>query len=83
MPHHIIVYGKPGCHLCEIATQLLEGLHREFDFTLEKVDITNDPALFALYRERIPVALIDGRITLSAPIRMVHVRAALTGRLGC
>lgn len=81
MAHHIVLYGKPGCHLCEIAFELLVGLHRDFDFTLEKADISDDPTLVKRYGERIPVVVIDNRTTLFAPFRMVHVRAALTGRV--
>lgn len=81
MPHHIILYSKPGCHLCEIAYQLLQGLQREFDLTIQETDITGDPALFEKYWNKIPVALIDGRVTLAAPIRMTDVRAALSNQL--
>jgi glutaredoxin len=77
MPHHIILYSKPGCHLCEIAYQLLQGLQREFDLTVQETDISGDPALFEKYRDKIPVALIDGHVVLSAPIRLADVRAAL------
>jgi hypothetical protein len=81
MQHHIVLYSKPGCHLCEIAHLLVEGLHRDFDFSLEEVDITRDPGLLAQYGERIPALVVDSRTTLCAPIRLVHVRAALAGRL--
>ena len=77
MPHHIILYTKPGCHLCEITHQLLQGLQREFELTIQEIDITGDPALFENYWDKIPVALIDGRAILAAPIRMADVRAAL------
>jgi glutaredoxin len=80
MPHHIILYGKPGCHLCEIAYQLLQGLQREFDLTVQETDITGDPALLEKYRDKIPVALVDGHVTLSAPIRLADVRAALSNQ---
>ena len=81
MRHHLVLYTKPGCHLCEIARKLLEGLHREFDFVLEDVDISNDPILMSQFGEKIPVVVIDNRTTLAAPIRLVHVRAAMAGRL--
>ncbi len=77
MSHRIILYTKPGCHLCKIAHQLLLGLKREFDLTIEEIDITRDPALLERYRETIPVLVIDDRTTLAAPIRTSEVRAAL------
>ena len=78
--HRVVLYGKPGCHLCDIAHQLLLGLQREFDLTLEEIDITRDPALLERYRETIPVVLIDDRTTLAAPIRTAEIRAALTNK---
>jgi glutaredoxin len=79
-PHHVVLYGKPGCHLCDITHQLLLGLQREFNLTVEEIDITRDPALHARYRETIPVLVIDNRTTLAAPIRTAEVRAALVNK---
>ncbi len=81
MAHRVVLYSKPGCHLCEITYQLLEGLHREFEFTLEEIDIAPDSVLLERYGEKIPVVIIDNQTTLFAPIHLVHVRAALTSRL--
>lgn len=75
--HRVVLYGKPGCHLCDITHQLLLGLQREFDLTLEEIDITRDAALLERYRETIPVLMIDDRMTLAAPIRTADIRAAL------
>jgi hypothetical protein len=78
--HHIVLYAKPGCHLCEIAHQLLQGLQREFDLTIEETDITREPSLFERYWDKIPVAVIDHRVTLAAPIRVADVRATLENK---
>ena len=75
--HHVVLYGKPGCHLCEITHQLLFGLQHDFDLTIEEIDITRDAALQARYRETIPILVIDDRTTLAAPIHTADVRAAL------
>ena len=76
-PHRVILYGKPECHLCEIAEQLLIGLGREFSLTIEKVDVRSDAVLLAQYGDRIPVISIDGRVLLAAPIRSQDLRSAL------
>ncbi len=68
---------KPECHLCEIAYQELLELRRQIDFVLEVVEITQEPALFKQYFEKIPVVIVDDHITFAAPIRMDQVRAAL------
>jgi hypothetical protein len=61
-PLEVRLYGKPGCHLCEQAEELIEDLSGECTLLLETVDITADPALFERYRYEIPVIeLVDGR----------------------
>jgi glutaredoxin len=77
MTHVVILYTKPGCHLCEDALQWLNDLRNEYELTIEEIDITTDFALFTKYFEKIPVLLIDHRFTLAAPIRREDVRAAL------
>ncbi len=52
-------------------------MQREFDFTIEQVDISKDAALWEKYWDKIPVIEIDGRTMLRAPIRTAEVRAAL------
>ena len=79
MMHHVVLYGKPGCHLCEIAHQLLLGLAREFDLAIEEVDITRDDTLLVRFGETIPVVVIDDRTMLAAPIRTADVRSAFMG----
>ena len=77
MTHHVVLYTKPGCHLCTDALALLRELRGEFRLTLDEVDITADGALFKKYFDQIPVLVIDQRTTLTAPIRTQDVRAAL------
>jgi hypothetical protein len=57
----VVVYGRPGCHLCEEALTVVEAVRRRVPFTLEQRDIESDDALFRAYLERIPVVTIDGR----------------------
>lgn len=58
---HLIVYSKPGCHLCEEAVRVLTHLQAQTPFTLEEINIQDDPALFAEYGEQIPVVLLDSK----------------------
>ena len=81
MSRRVIVYSKPGCHLCEDAMRLLRDARAEFDLAIEEIDITTDRALFKNYFEKIPVLVIDDQVTLAAPIRMEDVRAALKSNL--
>jgi glutaredoxin len=58
----LTLYGKPGCHLCHDAREVVKRALLGRDVALEEVDITLDPALFARYGERIPVLELDGEI---------------------
>jgi glutaredoxin len=64
----VTLYGKPGCHLCEEALAVVAAVRARRPFELEEIDITRDPALEAVYRERIPVVAIDGREVLELVI---------------
>jgi glutaredoxin len=82
-PATVVVYGKPDCTLCDKATAILEHLRREFNFRIAHADITSDPGLFARYRERIPVVVLDERelawgIVTTPGLRSVLARALRT-----
>ena len=55
-----MLYGRPGCCLCDDALELLERVRARRPFTLEERDIERDDALLRAYLERIPVVTIDG-----------------------
>jgi Glutaredoxin-like domain (DUF836) len=56
----VVVYGRPGCHLCEQALVLIERVRAQRWFALEQRDIESSTVLFKRYLERIPVVEIDG-----------------------
>ena len=56
----VTLYGRPGCHLCDIARVALERVRAASPFTLHEVDITTDDELHRRYLERIPVVCLDG-----------------------
>jgi hypothetical protein len=56
----LTLYGKPGCHLCDDARRAVERATAGRDVVLERVDVSLDPTLNALYGQRIPVLDIDG-----------------------
>jgi glutaredoxin len=73
----VVLYGKPGCHLCEDARALLDSLGARYPLDLREIDITSDPALFRQYDIRIPVITIDNAIELDAPIDAKKLERAL------
>jgi hypothetical protein len=56
----VVLYGRPGCHLCDDARVVLERVRAESPFTLVERDIERDDGLFKAYLERIPVIALDG-----------------------
>jgi len=56
----VVLYGRPGCHLCDEARVALERIRGELPFALVERDIESDDALFKAYLERIPVIALDG-----------------------
>lgn len=54
------LYSAPGCHLCEAALEVVSRVRADVAFDLQIVDVSLDPELERLYRERIPVIEIDG-----------------------
>jgi len=57
---HVIVYSRPGCHLCDEAKAAIEKSGLSDCYTLEEVNIESDDALLKKYKYDIPVILIDG-----------------------
>ena len=57
---HVIVYSRPGCHLCEEAKAVIQNAGISDRFTLEEINIESDPGLLKKYKYDIPVITIDG-----------------------
>jgi glutaredoxin len=56
----VTLYGRPGCHLCDEARDVLLRVREDRPFELLEVDIERDDELFKRYLERIPVVCLDG-----------------------
>ena len=48
-------YTKPKCSLCDETRILLAQVGKEYPFTVEEVNILDDPNLFERYKYEIPV----------------------------
>jgi redox-sensing transcriptional repressor len=56
----VVLYGRPGCCLCDDAREVLERVRADQPFELLELDIDGDESLLRAYLERIPVVTIDG-----------------------
>ena len=57
---HVIIYSRPGCHLCDEAKAAILSAGCGDEFVLEEINIESDEALLNKYRYDIPVITIDG-----------------------
>jgi len=57
---HVIIYSRPGCHLCDDAKAVIMSTGCSDQFTLEEVNIESDKELLRKYKHDIPVIAIDG-----------------------
>jgi glutaredoxin len=74
----VVVYSRPGCHLCEEAIERIVALHGEgYDFELREVDIESDEALLRRHLERIPVVEVDGAVVSELVLDEAELRSRL------
>ncbi|MGZ4437378.1 MAG: glutaredoxin family protein [Nocardioides sp.] len=60
VPPRVLLYSKPGCHLCDEAREVIEAVCAEEGESFEEVDITGSEELMQTYGEQIPVTFVDG-----------------------
>ncbi len=57
----VVLYTRPGCHLCEEAKAQIAPLLAQFGAALREVNVDDDPALRAQYSNDVPVLFLAGR----------------------
>jgi hypothetical protein len=74
----VVVYSRPGCHLCEEAIENLVSLHRQgYRFELHEIDIESDDLLLRRHLEKIPVVEVDGIVASELRFDEAGVRSRL------
>lgn len=80
----LTLIGKPGCHLCDDAREVVQAVVAEVEATdaaphiaLEERSILDDAELARRYAEEIPVLLIDDEMHNYWRIDPVRLKAAL------
>ena len=75
----VVLYARPGCHLCDDARAVIEAARAEVAFVFEEVDIESDDALVRDYGLRIPVVAIDGEELFEISVDRTSLLAAVRG----
>ena len=76
----LTLIGKPDCHLCDVAREIVDLVVAEFpedSVVVQERSIAEDPALYELWWEKIPVVLIDGALHGHWRVSPDRLRAAL------
>ena len=79
----LTLIGKPDCHLCDVASEIIDAVVAEMpDAAAERIEIVeasiqDDPALYELWWEKIPVVLIDGELHAHWRLSADRLREAL------
>jgi glutaredoxin len=60
-PPRVVLYSKPGCHLCDDARAVIEAVCVELGEKYDEIDISASEELMRSYGEEIPVTFVDGR----------------------
>jgi glutaredoxin len=76
-PPRLLVYTKPGCHLCDDMLDLLRVTLRGSGESLTERNIALDLDDFERYKHDIPVLVIDGREVARHRISEPALHAAL------
>jgi Glutaredoxin-like domain (DUF836) len=81
---HLTLIGKPDCHLCDDAREVVASVIGKVkdepgapEILLEERSILDDPALRELYVEDIPVLLLNGTVHNYWRIDPLQLRTAL------
>ncbi len=56
----VTIYTRPGCHLCEEAKAAITASGCDGEYSMEEVNIDENPALGEQYGNDIPVIFING-----------------------
>jgi glutaredoxin len=78
----VILYTRPGCHLCDDAKQTMQAANCSNEYTLQEINIESDPELLRRYQHDIPVITIDGVEAFRHRITSDAFRERLRGGAG-
>lgn len=68
---------KTDCQLCDTAKAVIAKVLPDFPARMVLTDIESDPELFERYKEKIPVALINGKESFVYKVHEITLRKKL------
>ena len=73
----VVLYTRQGCHLCDVAAEVLTQHGLEFESVDIDTDTRAEPELRARYNECVPVVVIDGKVRFRGRIDELLLRRLL------
>jgi glutaredoxin len=73
----VVIYSRPGCHLCDEAKAAILTAGCSDQFVLEQINIESDEELLRKYKYDIPVVAINGVETFIHRVDPHEFRSAL------
>lgn len=74
----VTLYTRPGCHLCDVAREVVERVCAELGEEYAEVLVDEDPELRERFTDEVPVTFVDGRQHDFWRVDEARLRAALT-----
>jgi glutaredoxin len=78
----VIIYARPGCHLCEEMKSLVERVGLSIPIAVQEIDISGDEQLESLYGLEIPVLMVEGKKAAKYRVTEGDLRRLLMDRAG-
>lgn len=73
----MVLVGRPGCHLCDVAREVLELVCAKTDTEWVEVSVRDDPRLASRYSDQVPVVIVDGVVHDMYRVNPQRLEAAL------
>jgi glutaredoxin len=75
----VVVYTRPGCHLCDVALDIVADVCSSTGDSWKQVYISGNDALTAKFTDQVPVTYVDGKQHDFWRVDPERLRNALTG----
>lgn len=76
----MVLLTRVGCHLCELAHDVVGPVTERHGVSLVELDVEADPQLRSRYTDHVPVLFVHGRLLDYWQVREDRLEDALQGR---
>ena len=78
----LVLYGRPRCHLCDVAKEALAPFVRSHALRIEERNVEDVPQWERDYGQSVPVGVLDGRRVFKYRVDPKRLERALDARAG-